>query len=240
MRSRRSRAPREESSRNCDSPCAALSELRPFVLQVKLDRRDRFLAERHDALLVAFAVAEAVLLVEMDVARPHDREFRNAAAGGVEQFEHRTVASPPGSRRPRRRKQLVDFGRRQHGRHALPEFLRAEQLGLVVGQYAFQLQVAEEYLERDDVPADAGRGELLVGEPGRVVGEFGDLEAFDAPGAEPFEKSPQVAFVGDDAVFGQVAFAAQVADERFAPACRVFGGGEAAWFDFFAIGGHGR
>ena len=105
--------------------------------------------------------------------------------------------------------------------------------------HAFELQILEEHLERDDVPPDAGRSELLVGEPGRVAGKVADREAFDSSRTEPFEEPPQVAIVGHDRVLGQMAFAPQIADEGFAPASGVFGSGHAARFDLFAVGGHG-
>src|SRR5262249_31545737 len=57
----------------------------------------------------------------------------------------------------------------------------------------------------------------------------------DTASTEPVEEMPQVALVGDHAIFGQVAFAAQVTRKRLAPFGRVFGCSEPARFDFLAI-----
>ena len=76
-----------------------VGQLRPLVLAGTSRPPRPPAAQRHDPLLVALAVAQAVALGQVHVARPHDRQLRHAAARGVEQFEHRPVAPPP---RPRR------------------------------------------------------------------------------------------------------------------------------------------
>ena len=60
----------------------------------------------------------------------------------------------------RRGQQLYDDGRRHDFGHPFPGFLRAEQLGGVVADDAFELQIAKEELHRDHVPGDAGGREL--------------------------------------------------------------------------------
>ena len=76
-------------------------------------------------------------------------------------------------------KQPVDLLRAEHLGHALPELLATQQLGQVFRQHAFQLQVAEEDLQRDDVPGDAGRGKLPAVQPGGVVGQIADRQGRD-------------------------------------------------------------
>ncbi len=117
------------------------------MLQVRFDCRNCFLAERYDSLLVAFAVAEAIAFFQVQVANFERRQLRNSAASGVEQLEHRTVASRPGVRRLRGREQGVDFIRREHCGDALPEFLRDQKLRLILREHRLQLQIAKENIQ---------------------------------------------------------------------------------------------
>ena len=117
------------------------------------------------------------------------RKLRGPAAGGIEQFQQRPVAPPTGIGPARGGEQPVDLLGAEHLRHALPELLAAQQLGQVVGQHAFQLQVAEEDLQRDDVPGDAGRGQLPAVQPADVVGQVADRQLRNARGARASRRS---------------------------------------------------
>ena len=116
--------------------------------------------------------------------------------------------------------------------------MRAQQLGLVLGQHAFQLQIAEEHFQRNNMPADRRRRQLLLGEPRRIIGQLRNAEPLDPPAAQPVEEVPQIALVGQHAVLGQVALGAQVAHERLAPAGRILGRRQPPRLDFFTIVGH--
>ena len=50
--------------------------------------------------------------------------------------------------------ELVDLLRAEHGGHPLPQLLAAEQLGQVVLQHAFKLQVTKEDLQRHKMAGD--------------------------------------------------------------------------------------
>ncbi len=84
-------------------------------------------------------------------------------------------------------------------------------------QHAFQLQVAEEDLQRHDVPGDARRGKLPAVQPGGVVGQIADRELGNASRAEPLEEPPQIAAVGRHGILRQVAFAGRVGHEGIQP-----------------------
>jgi hypothetical protein len=118
--------------------------------------------------------------------------------------------------------------------------LRPQQLGLIIRQYAFQLQVTKKHFKRNDVPADRCRSQFLGGEPRRVVGKLRDGQPLDPPPTEPCEKVPQVALVRGDAVFGQVAFAPQIARERLTPTGSILRRGQTSRYDLFAVLGHDR
>ena len=122
----------------------------------------------------------------------------------------------------------------QHVRHALPELLAAQQLGQVVVQQPFQLQVAEEDAQRRDVPRDAGRGKLALVQPTHVVGQILDRELRDPPPFKPAIKAAQVAVIGRDRVFRQVTLAAQVVDERIDPAAALGRAGNGGRFEQFS------
>jgi hypothetical protein len=123
--------------------------------------------------------------------------------------------------------------------HALPQLGRAEQLRLILGQHALELQVAEKYLERGDVPHDALGGERLLGQPRGIAGQLADGELAEPPVAEPRHEPLQVAPVGGDRVLGEVALGAQIAKKTFLPADGVAGRRFAPRSDLFANRFHG-
>ena len=142
------------------------------------------------------------------------RKFRRPAAGGVEQFQQGPIAPPAEVARLGHLEQAVDLGRRQDLRHPLPQLLAAQQLGLAFDQHAFQLQIAEEDLQRGDMPGDARGAQLPLVQPTDIIGQVADRQGRDRPGLEPLEESRGIAAVGGHGVVGQVAFAGRVGDER--------------------------
>ena len=177
-------------------------------------------AQRDRPLFVSFAAADAIRFLEVQVVQLEVREFRSAAARGVEQFQERPVAPPAGVARPGHFEEAVDLGRREDLRHPFPQFLAAQQLGLALDQHALQLQIAKEDLQRGDVPGDARGVQAALVQPVDVIGQIADREPGHRPGLEPLEEPPCVAAVGGHGVVGQVAFPSRVGNERFQVRCR--------------------
>ncbi len=110
--------------------------------------------------------------------------------------------------------QAIDrFGREYLG-HSLPEFLATQQLGQIVFENAFQLQVSKKDLERNDVPRDAAGSQTLVVQPGHEVGEISHGKPRNFAPLEPDREFDQVAAVGGHGVLGQLAFAPRIVNER--------------------------
>ena len=166
IRSRRKRRPRYDSSTHS----AAGATGRPAAVARVPDRRawppppGRSTAPPAPCLPCR---GRCKTFVEVHVPQPEVGKLRRPAAGGVEQFQQRPVATPTGIGPAGSGEEPVDLLDAEHLGHALPQFLAAQQLRQVVAQHAFQLQVAEEDLQRDDVPGDAGGGQLAAVQPGR-------------------------------------------------------------------------
>ena len=80
---------------------------------------------------------------------------------------------------------------------------------------------------------DRRRSKLQGRQPRRVVGQLGRAQTCNPWTTEPIEEMAQIALVSDDAIFGQVAFATQIAYERLAPLGGIFRSSEPTRFDFF-------
>ena len=80
----------------------------------------------------------------MNVVELEVRQFRGSAPGGVEQFEQGPISPPERVAVRRALEQRVDLLGAKHVRHPFPELLAAEQLGPILLQNAFELQIAED------------------------------------------------------------------------------------------------
>ena len=155
--------------------------------------------------------------VQVQVAQLHARQFRCTAAAGIQHFEQGAISSPAWLSGDGPFQHPLDDARRQHLGHALPQLLAAEQLGQVVGQHPFELQIAEEKLERNQMPRQRCRGQLPIVQPAGVFGKLLDREAGNHPLAQPVVEAAEVAAIGHDRIGRQMALALQVADKGLDP-----------------------
>ena len=162
-------------------------------------------------------MADRKSFVQPHVAQLEVRRFGSSAARGVEQFQQGAVAPPPGVALARSGEQFFHAGGRKDVRHALPQLLAAQQFGGTVAQHAFQLQITAKQFQRDDVPGDRRRGQVAAVQPAGVVGQVANRQAGDRSARQPLEEMIDVAAIGGDGVFGQMAFVAQMLDEGVAP-----------------------
>ena len=100
---------------------------------------------------------------------------------------------------------------------SLPKFLAAEQLGQIVVEDAFELEIAEEELQRNEMSGNAGRGEFLPVEPAGIIGQVADRQVDDGPIIEPNEKPLHIAAIRSHGILGQMALASRILDKRLDP-----------------------
>ncbi len=146
------------------------------------------------------------------------RDFRDAAAGGVQQFQQGPVPAPKCVVAVGRTEEPHDHRRRQDVGNPLPQLLTAQQFRQILLHDALQLQVADVHAQGHDVTRDTGRRQLLGMEPGDEVRQVGDLQRPDGASGQPCLEAADVAPIGDDRVGGQPALARQVLKERLRPA----------------------
>ena len=98
---------------------------------------------------------------------------------------------------------------------------------MVVADGPFQLQIAEEDPQRDDVPGQRGGAQLLGVEPRGIVGQVADRQRHDVPSGQPDEEPLQIAVVRGHGVGRQMALAGAIGQEAAEPSpavCAVDGG----------------
>lgn len=180
-------------------------------------------AEGDDALLVAFAEAFAVALIDVHFGNFQRRDFGSASAGRVHHLQDGAVAKG---------ELVVRMGRRQQGSHLpfaehvwqpLPHARPVEQFGGAGGDEAVENQESEERLQRCDVPGDRRGRQLLVVEVVEIVAELGDAEFVPALHFRligPGEEAPQVEGVRVDRIGRESAFVTEIGEKQRLGACQ--------------------
>jgi len=72
----------------------------------------------------------------------------------------------------RRRQELLDLLRAEDLGDPLPQGLAPQQFRQVLLKHAFKLQVAEKDLQRNQMPGDTGRRQVLFVEPTGIIGKI--------------------------------------------------------------------
>ena len=172
----------------------------------------RLLADRNQPLLVAFADAGEVLLVESQVGGSNADELRHAHAGCVEELDHRAVSQTERRRDVGLRDERVHLFQLEEPWQSWPGLRRMEIVGRVVREPAVEDEKAVKAPNGRDGPSDrSGR------EPGCSLSPH---ERFEGPAVERFDgltfgggecrEAPQVARVAVERVIGEPALDAQM------------------------------
>lgn len=202
-------------------------QLIPNVTTITLDRFDRAVTDRNDALFAAFAFATQLSLVERKISHSQGADFRGPAAGGVEHFQHCHVALPKAVRFAGCRQERFHLAVSQDTWYSLPHLLGGDQFGGVLGNDSFELQELEEGSQRDHVAGDRSGRESAVRQFADVVGKLVEGHAVEPLFAQPADEPFHVAVVGGDGVGRQMALAPQIIEkivaDRIVRATRPFG-----------------
>ena len=67
-------------------PFGSFRQTSPFLLHINTYRGDGWFAQRHNSLFVAFSVAQAVTVFQVDVPYTQPGKLRGTAPGSVQQF----------------------------------------------------------------------------------------------------------------------------------------------------------
>ena len=190
-----SRRPRAERKNALFAPAR---ELGPRFAEVAGEPVLRLLAERHDAVLAALAVADVdELLLEVDVAEVETDRLGAAQAGGVDELDERAVAERDRAVAFERGEQLLDLG----GRGGVGQAPRAAGGEPSVRHALRAERMAEEGAHGGELPRDRRRRELPrppIAERRDVVGEDADVDLLERDPVllEPVAELADVAAVG--------------------------------------------
>ncbi len=196
---------------------ATSSQLRPLVVKIFTNSLHCASPKRHDTLFVSFAMADTVSLFEMHIARTQSTQFRDTATGRVEQFENRPISKAKRVGTSRCGEKLLDLFFRKHMRNALPKLGRPKQLGLIVGQSPFELEVSKKDFQRCDMPGHTLGRQRKLKKPSGVACQLADAKLLKPTTAQPSVKASQITRVGLDRIDCQMAFTAQVVGKVFLP-----------------------
>lgn len=218
---------------------APRSQVWPIAVQVFLHRFGGAVSHRDNAVLVPLPVASTIMLIELKILNIQVGQFRDAAAGGVHEFQNCPITAPMRLAPARCCEEPVHITWGKNTRHTLPQSARGEKFRLVLPERSFQLEIPEEHFQRDHMPADTTRSQILLSEPCRISAQIVDRQSLETPAIEPFEEPSQIALVRKDRILGQVTLAPKVANEIVPPLLRPTRDCHSAWYNEFSLG-HGR
>src|SRR6266478_10052845 len=192
-------------------------EFGPRAGKVGLHRGDGLASDGNQAFLVAFADAPNAAHSHIHVRNAQIEQFGNPKAGGIQDFEHRSVSQTHRSRRIRSLHEAVHLFLAQVRGEPLAYLRRLEVFRRVHADQFLHQGVLEKTTERNQVSSDGPAVQFLLIEIGKEVDDIFTVHRVDLVfvtlGQKAGEPS-QIPAISENGVLGQTPLHSQIAQEN--------------------------